>query len=425
MGSWCRILQKSKNGHLYFLLFICLLVSCFSAIAQVDETDWMLNYYKNPQPDQVVEKVNSMARAGLFSKKDKISPFIGFLSQLMASNPKMLTGWLDTWSKLGKDDKEAIYLSAWHSRTQEAKAYFQLHNLNTYLDKSAPDILSIEVDNPDTLDTLWGRFFASGSEVPIRRIVSSFALSKYMGSLDRYKDSLKTQANKEDAFLDATFQSAVWSVESNCRQHPRVLEICEKIYNENSLQRREQLCLFTILQKINPDKYQKISPTTSDANTLDFAWRDKDGKPLTETPQMKSKGGFGAEIILTADLDFYEKWAKPEPPSISAVSSVKHGQKIIPIILFANPMKNKDGYAKINFDLEIIRPDGSISSSHPNLVAMEGPYNGPTMNLQLASTKIIWNADPGDPKGLWIFKVKITDQVRKVSLNLESQLIIK
>ena len=53
-------------------------------------------------------------------------------------------------------------------------------------------MLKKEIDSPSVLDMLWGYFFATGDEAPIRRIVSALNYSKYAGAMDRYETSKKT-----------------------------------------------------------------------------------------------------------------------------------------------------------------------------------------------------------------------------------------
>lgn len=113
----------------------------------------------------------------------------------------------------------------------------------------------MEVNNPATLDMLWGYFLATGDEKPIRRIVSALDLSKHAGALDKFKTSEKTDQNRKEAYLDVTFQAARWSLESNSRQHPQVLKYCESILGDPNLPKNQSLWLGVVLSKVKPDQY--------------------------------------------------------------------------------------------------------------------------------------------------------------------------
>ena len=86
-------------------------------------------------------------------------------------------------------------------------------------------------------------------------------LAQFMGAGKKYPHPA-TDQEKQSVIKEAIFQSAVWSLRSNCKMHPKVLEICEKIYSENSLNRLPQLVVKSILVELKPDKY-KIEDTSN------------------------------------------------------------------------------------------------------------------------------------------------------------------
>jgi hypothetical protein len=75
-----------------------------------------------------------------------------------------------------------------------------------------PTIESIPIDSPATLDFLWGCFFASGSDVPVLRII----------------DQMKLANRRGDANAMLIGGAAQWSVSANARQHEKVLAIVKE-----------------------------------------------------------------------------------------------------------------------------------------------------------------------------------------------------
>jgi hypothetical protein len=238
------------------LLTLAFLGVCVMQAPKADDAarDWMTFYYKNPTPEKFVESVRELAKDGSLSNDDAQPPIVAFLSQVMASNPKKIPGWLKQLSDLDRKQTSVILAAAWYSDTEEALAYFESQKLEAYLKQKGPKILEMELD-PTILDMLWGHFMATGDEKPIRRIVSAFSLSKYAGAAERFKTSEKTEQDKKEAFLDATFQAAKWSLESNCRQHPKVLQHCEAMLVDRQLSDDQRLWLGVVLAKVKPDKY--------------------------------------------------------------------------------------------------------------------------------------------------------------------------
>ena len=249
---------------LLIVLASFLLAQTSFSIAQSDDTategkpntNWMTFYYKSPMPERFVNELRAMTDAGIL-KDDKSQPsFIAFFSQVMAQNPKKVREWLKEFENLDEKQRTTILAAAWYSDTDAAKAYFKEKQLNHWVEQIAPDILEMKVDNPATLDMLWAYFMATGKKAPIRRIVSALQLSKYSGAAKRYRESKQTDQDKKEAWYDATFQAAQWSLKANCNQHPKVLEHCEHIFRDKSTPKAESVWLGLILTKVKPQNYK-------------------------------------------------------------------------------------------------------------------------------------------------------------------------
>jgi hypothetical protein len=196
-----------------------------------------------------------MTQANALKDENAQPPVVAFLSQVMAANPKQIPQWLDEFKDLDEKQRTALWAAAWYSDTEEARAFFKEQQFEPYIENQAPKILDMEVNNPTTLDMLWGHFMATGKEESIRRIISAFGLSKHAGALERFKTSEKTEQDKKEAYLDVTFQAAQWSLESNCRQHPLVLKHCKAIFADPKLPKDQSLWLGTLLSKVKPENY--------------------------------------------------------------------------------------------------------------------------------------------------------------------------
>ena len=216
--------------------------------------DWFTNYYKKPTPEKLLGELEKLHKKGILKNADSTPTFISFISQIMITNPKMVPQWLEKAKSLSKDQKDTLYMAAWISRTLEAKDFFTKNNLSDFQQK-APDLLSLEVQHPSTLDMFWGAFFATGKQEPIRSIIKSFELSKYTGAIERFKNGDKSEKANSELLLEATFQSATWSLESNCHQHPKVLEHCIKIHSDPKLTDIQRLWLTIVLAKVKPEQF--------------------------------------------------------------------------------------------------------------------------------------------------------------------------
>ena len=216
------------------------------------DADWMTSYYDSPSPERFVEEVRTPTNAGVFNDRKSQPYFIAFLSQVMAQNPERVERWLKEFEDLDEKQRTVVLSAAWYSDTEPAMAYFQKKQLKAWAEQDAPSILKMKVNSPATLDMLWGHFMATGERKPIRRIVSAFQLSNYSGALKRLKESKQTPQDKKEAWFDATFQAAQWSLTSNCTQHPKVLDHCKAIFQDKDTPKPESVWLGLILSQVGP-----------------------------------------------------------------------------------------------------------------------------------------------------------------------------
>ena len=112
-----------------------------------------------------------------------------------------------------------------------------------------PDVTG-EINSPVQLDILWSEFFTTGKYDPIKKIVSALALKKYKGTLDKIKagEIEVTKEVKRDAYLEATYGSAIWSLISNCKQMPLVFKYCTFMYENENLDKDIKSQLGSILR---------------------------------------------------------------------------------------------------------------------------------------------------------------------------------
>lgn len=221
-----------------------------------DVRDWFGRYYRSPEPERVVQQMRKAAKEGFLGEEESRPPFIGFLSAVMHDNPGRVRGWLVEMEDMDQADKVTVYGAAWFSGTEGARAFFKEKGLEEYLSRVPQPVLEMKVDNPAVLDMLWGQFMATGKREPVGRIITAFELAQYEPALENYNKSRKTEMDLQKAILGATFAAAVWSLESNCRQHPRVLQHCEYYFNKGRLPKEQQAYLGVILSRVKPSVYK-------------------------------------------------------------------------------------------------------------------------------------------------------------------------
>ncbi len=228
--------------------------------SQYELIHWMTRYYQNPSPNEFINWLQQLSAEGLLRNEKKQFPFLGFAATVFNINADKVSEWIKVIDSFPKQDKKTILVALWLSDTKESrdalsdtvhKKVLQGHNYFHFDMQQPPPNLN-EIDKYwGFLDIQWGRFLASGSEEPIVQIVSILEFASFSGSRKKYPDP-KTKEEKWAIINEALYKTAMRSLRSNCKIHPRVLEICEQIYKEKRFSPLAQKSLESILIEMRP-----------------------------------------------------------------------------------------------------------------------------------------------------------------------------
>jgi hypothetical protein len=162
------------------------------------------------------------------------------------------------------------------------------------------------------------------------------------------------------------------------------------------------------------------------AASAQVGWLDQKGHSAADTDSRKSREGFGGWIIATSDTDWKAKWETPSStvPEFSQAKSVERGKQVFVLIFFANPQLNPANEANVTCDINVVRPDGSVSTNQSNLVCFKGALQGNPQMMYLSAPVIAFVGDPGDPAGKWLVHVTLKDNNRKVEVPLGTSFLL-
>lgn len=183
---------------------------------------WMTYYYLHPQPDLVVPAVLFADRNNLLTG-DYVPPFQAFLSRVFAQNPDKIAVWFNALAPMKEANRTLLLTSIWWSNTSQGKQILQQlcktlpekpqAEFKKQIDSDPPLVNEMPIDSTALLDMLWASYCATGDEKYVKRLLTSLP----------WADSDQKNLNK---LMLAS--AAKWSLTSNCEQHPKVLELCEK-----------------------------------------------------------------------------------------------------------------------------------------------------------------------------------------------------
>lgn len=243
-------------GNLLFrLLTFIFLVSVMNPVLvhSEEEKDYLEFYYQDPQPELFVEQMKNWAKDGTLENPHARPALIAFISQVIRANRELLGDWFVALSGLTPDQKKVLFTGMLYSRTTEADKLLTDTFGEKYTEQKVETnkILELRLDKENTLDMLWGFFYATGSENAVRRLVECF---RFANAPDNPEGVDVPQGYKPlyKQLPDFAFRSLC----ANGERHPRVVEILEKLLKEDkSLSRIEKEGVYDVLSELNPDKY--------------------------------------------------------------------------------------------------------------------------------------------------------------------------
>lgn len=170
----------------------------------------------------------------------------------------------------------------------------------------------------------------------------------------------------------------------------------------------------------------RVSYASYDKDDVYEGWRNKDGKIVPNSDNMKSIKGFGGWLLITSDADWEEKWNTPTyvSPNFNEASNVSYGQKLTILTFFINPKVSDQGTINITCGVNIIRPDNKVSVDNQNIECLKDIVIENPRNVHLSPIVIDYIGEEGDPPGEWIVEVNINDINRGASIPLRNTFIL-
>ena len=230
---------------------------------QLELINWMMFYYRHPKPDEFPKWLNRASAAGLLKDDERQFPFLGFEASIFMMNADKIPQWINFIDALTEHDRKNVLIALWLSDTKTGRSALQVESrralissdnyFNFKTDKDIPGMDRIKNTYMGYLDIQWGRFMATGSEKPVRNIISVLEFARYLGSQKKYPHP-QTDEEKDCVIKEILFQTAVWSLRGNFQMHPKVLEICKKVYGEKVLNSHAQAALQGLLILFETDK---------------------------------------------------------------------------------------------------------------------------------------------------------------------------
>ena len=229
----------------------------FSFADSAAANTWMMSYHRELEPLKAVAALQLIVQTDPKWVTKHLS-LVVFFSRLFADNLHLLNQVNQDFERYSLEEQKRFLLIDYFVGENQLATHWQTRAFAEFrqtLQGIVFPSLNGEINHAVQLDMLWSEFLATGKYEPIRKIVSALNLVKYQGTIDDIKQNKPqmTEELKRQAYLEATYKSAVWSLLSNNKQFPLVNKYCHFIYQNEQLTDSEKQQLAIILRKVQLD----------------------------------------------------------------------------------------------------------------------------------------------------------------------------
>jgi len=153
-------------------------------------------------------------------------------------------------------------------------------------------------------------------------------------------------------------------------------------------------------------------------------WK-KNGENIVQSSAMKAKNGFGAQIWLIDDEQFFTDWEKPTAGvRIKPVSHATRDKPIFAVIVFTGSVAGSNGLCNVTGDIIVRKPDGKkygeITDSN-FWQKLPPPRSG---QLQLGVSYLGIAIEKKDPSGKYTAEATVVDKITGTALTLNTEFLV-
>ena len=149
---------------------------------------WIYGYRLKPEPQRLPSAIRTLSKSDAFKDPEQTGVYVGFIAGVIAANPTRAEELLEKAMPLPAADQWVIVraiaysgLSDWKERLARMAPWLAARQpmINRYLSGTLPPLDRVPLDSDAALlDTLWGFYYATGSYLPIARMVTHAALGR-------------------------------------------------------------------------------------------------------------------------------------------------------------------------------------------------------------------------------------------------------
>lgn len=228
-------------------------------LLEKERDDLFFSYAVAPNPSRILAAFLQTEHSFLDEDNEPLWSAIWFFKTIFENDEFLMPHLLKAFPEgTLKQQKDIILVLALMSRTDELpKLSSKLKTFEQVMKAGRIPNPYSEITTGNQLDMLWAEYFATGRIKPIRQLTTSLNLVKHLGTLDKIKANELDSENPKvlrTGMLEAVFQSALWSLRSNCEQSPLLFPYCVNILDSEELDGPAQRVFAMLLKSIAEDQ---------------------------------------------------------------------------------------------------------------------------------------------------------------------------
>jgi hypothetical protein len=149
--------------------------------------------------------------------------------------------------------------------------------------------------------------------------------------------------------------------------------------------------------------------------------------PAPETPWHRTAGKLEAALVLTpSSASFLREWkrsgAAEEEAEISSLASVRRGDTVDAVVLFAGCTPKSTGHCDSEVDFRVLRPDGSLYTKFEEVELWKNRLVPLGSRMRAGQTSLELEIEPEDPLGTYRVEAVVRDLVSGRQMRLTREL---
>jgi hypothetical protein len=220
--------------------------------------DWFFSYPSAPKPVLALKAYINFPRSYFDKDETPLWSALWFFKYIFSENEFLIPHTINFYNNKANQQQKRDILLLFHllNRVDDLVVDEGLREYVKQINKiKIPDPYQ-KITSGSQLDMLWAEFFASSRIKPIKQIMTALNLGVHSGTIEKFKSGGlgKTDEIRNKMLLEAVFQSAVWSIMSNCKQSQLLFKYCVGLYESNELNETEKGYLGFMLRKVSEEK---------------------------------------------------------------------------------------------------------------------------------------------------------------------------